>query len=185
MTTGILVYVMLIGPPPGADGAPIAALRPTPWTAEELRAQFDDLTLRTARVRSIDAEHVAPDLLTLYGALYQENDLPGAELVDLRRRTKSRLETVRDKLRREQRRANSQPLRGGATAFGGGMPLQAGEFQNAQALIALIEETIEPESWETNGGPGSIRYYSPLHLLVVRNSQHVHEQIGGALGDLK
>lgn len=44
-------------------------------------------------------------------------------------------------------------------------------------LIALIQRTIAPEHWKLNGGPGTIVYYPPLRLLVVRATSEVHSQI--------
>jgi hypothetical protein len=63
-------------------------------------------------------------------------------------------------------------------------PLAATEQQNAQSLINLIETTIAPSTWESNGGGGSIYYYAPLHALVIRQTGEVHRQIGGVLGNL-
>jgi hypothetical protein len=56
---------------------------------------------------------------------------------------------------------------------------------NGQALVDLIERTINPTFWDTVGGPGSIMYYQPLQCLVVRASGEVHAKIGGALGGLR
>jgi hypothetical protein len=49
-------------------------------------------------------------------------------------------------------------------------------------LQLVIEDSIEPESWDALGGRGTIRSYN--RTLVVRNSIEVHEQIAGffALG---
>ena len=66
-------------------------------------------------------------------------------------------------------------------AHGGSAVIDA----NGQALVDLIETTIDPESWSTNGGPGTIRYYAPLQCLVIRATGEVHENVGGALGDLR
>jgi len=52
-------------------------------------------------------------------------------------------------------------------------------------LVALIERTISPEFWDTNGGPGTIVYYQPLMCLVVRATTEVHHAIGGATGALR
>lgn len=41
----------------------------------------------------------------------------------------------------------------------------------------VIEDSIEPESWDVLGGRGTIRSYN--RTLVVRNSIEVHEQIAG------
>ena len=191
MSAHLLLYVVLVDPSVAAADSPAARLAPAPWEADELRDAFDDLTLRTARKREIEPFEVAPDLIVLYTALYEENDLPGAELVSMRRRTKARLEDVREILARERlrlereaqrakRRNASRERRAGAATFGGATSLQA-ERAQAQELIDLITATIEPQSWQDNGGRGTITYYQPLKVLVIRNNQRVHEQIGGLL----
>lgn len=52
---------------------------------------------------------------------------------------------------------------------------------NAQELIELIQTTIAPPTWEVNGGRGTISYWEPGLALVVRQTDDVHDQIGGAL----
>ncbi len=47
-----------------------------------------------------------------------------------------------------------------------------------QQLINVITTTIEPESWDINGGRGAIRPFGGR--LVVRNTYLVHQAIGGA-----
>jgi len=75
------------------------------------------------------------------------------------------------------------PTRGRTTAASETAAESAsGGAAQALQLIALIEATIQPESWDSNGGRGTIRYYSPLHLLVVRNTQQAHRELGGLLG---
>jgi hypothetical protein len=46
-----------------------------------------------------------------------------------------------------------------------------------QELINVITATIEPESWEVNGGRGTIVPFRGM--LVVRNSLDVHQKLGG------
>jgi hypothetical protein len=67
-----------------------------------------------------------------------------------------------------------------STARGGGTVPDYGP-----ALVALIERTIAPEFWDTHGGPGTIVYYKPLMVLVVRATSEVHHTIGGTLGGLR
>ena len=50
-----------------------------------------------------------------------------------------------------------------------------------QALVELIQSTIDPDFWDIRGGPGTIVYYAPLHALVVRATSEVHHKIGGAV----
>ncbi|UCF32912.1 MAG: hypothetical protein JSV78_11335 [Phycisphaerales bacterium] len=44
-------------------------------------------------------------------------------------------------------------------------------------LVALIEEVIDPLSWDYNGGKGTVRFHK--RTLIVSNSIEVHEQIAG------
>jgi uncharacterized membrane protein YgcG len=44
-------------------------------------------------------------------------------------------------------------------------------------IIDLIQQTVEPDSWEANGGVGSIRAFQ--RSIIVRNSLLVHQQLGG------
>ena len=69
----------------------------------------------------------------------------------------------------------------GLLARGGG----AQTASNAQALIELIERTIEPDFWDVNGGPGAIVYYAPLQCLVIRATSEVHGKIGGVVGGIR
>ena len=52
-------------------------------------------------------------------------------------------------------------------------------------LVDLIETVIAPSTWERNGGPGSIYYYRPLRVLVIRQTGEVHGQIGGTIDALR
>ncbi len=54
-----------------------------------------------------------------------------------------------------------------------------GELSNVemQSLVDLIQDTIEPDTWNRNGGQGSVHAYR--HLLVIRNTLLVHQRLGG------
>lgn len=190
MTTHILLTIALLGPPDEYRDAPVAAISEAPWTGEQLEAMYHEQMRRSARIRDIEPAEVVPDLVLLYGALHRSVAIRGSQLVMMRRLTEDRLGHVQERLLRDRlhlkqdlqqaqrRQSNRDP--GGAATFG----IQQ-ELAGAQALIDLITETIEPETWEINDGRGTIRYFSPLHVLVVRNNRHVHEELGGALGDLR
>ena len=66
------------------------------------------------------------------------------------------------------------------SGFGGGTVRDYGE-----RLVELIERTIAPDFWDTNGGPGAIFYYEPLRVLVVRATTEVHHKLGGGLRGLR
>lgn len=65
------------------------------------------------------------------------------------------------------------------SARGGGM------VEDPGALIALIENVIEPDFWESRGGPGSIQYWRPGMALVVRATGNIHGDVGKALRGLR
>lgn len=69
--------------------------------------------------------------------------------------------------------------RSSSGAFGGGMR------DYSDDLIELIEATIAPTSWETNGGNGVIRYYPGLMALVVSATSEVHNDVGVVLENLR
>ncbi|MFP6675458.1 MAG: hypothetical protein VB878_10320 [Pirellulaceae bacterium] len=61
----------------------------------------------------------------------------------------------------------------------------AGVVDFGPALVQLIQSTISPKTWDVNGGPGTIIYYRPLFLMVVRAPLEAHEGVGEVLGALR
>ncbi len=51
--------------------------------------------------------------------------------------------------------------------------------ERADDLIAVIQETIRPEIWDTNGGKARIRFFNGN--LIVTAPKSVHEAIGGSV----
>lgn len=74
----------------------------------------------------------------------------------------------------------------GSGSSSGGRLFQEDEDQNrepeptkkerGEELVRLIQDTIEPEVWDTYGGSSSIRYYEGK--LIVNAPMYVHRQIG-------
>jgi len=54
-----------------------------------------------------------------------------------------------------------------------------------QELVALIENTIAPDTWAVHGGEGTIYYFRPSHALIVNQSGNAHDQLGGLLRQLQ
>lgn len=54
-----------------------------------------------------------------------------------------------------------------------------------QQLIDMITSTIAPDSWESVGGNGAIRYYPVGMALVVTQAEDVHEQVADLLSALR
>jgi hypothetical protein len=78
----------------------------------------------------------------------------------------------------------SGQMAGGPTLMmargGGAISLDYGD-----ELVELIQNTINPATWDVNGGQGTIVYYRPCMALVVRASSSVHEELGGLLGEIR
>lgn len=121
-------------------------------------------------------------------------DLPAAERTRLRLRLKSRLTRlasgIRQDLSKKRRAAASQaaPLSAASTA-GDTVPRAGraggGPQNEGQALVDLIEATIASETWDVNGGPGAIKYWPAWQVLVVRQTDEAHEQLGGVVRGLR
>ncbi len=54
-----------------------------------------------------------------------------------------------------------------------------------EALIRLITSTIEPQSWSTVGGSGTIEYYPLTMSLVINQTPNIQEQVADLLNNLR
>ena len=66
----------------------------------------------------------------------------------------------------------------------------ASQMQNSKdtiedVLIKLIQNTIEPQSWSTVGGPGTIEFYPLGKALVVNQTPDIQEQVQELLNALR
>jgi hypothetical protein len=68
-----------------------------------------------------------------------------------------------------------QGAQGGYGANAGGPDTQI------QELVDLIRQTVEPDTWRENGGPGSIIAFQ--RSIVVRNTILVHQRLGGYVSE--
>lgn len=65
------------------------------------------------------------------------------------------------------------------------LPPALSQLQMAQAvvqLIDLIQRTVDPPSWQVNGGLGTITFHAPTMSLVIKQSAEMHLILGGGLG---
>lgn len=183
-------------------------------TGDELREATESALRRWGRAGAAEADQGALELLVLYEELLADRELPAVRRESLRVRVRYRLgelgRQIGQRIAREERgnkptavappaslTLNAQLLpqqqwagRGGAApirAAGGGQMArptgQAGD--GGQALVELIQNVIAPSTWDVNGGSGSIRYWRPGHALVVRQTEQVHEDVGGLLRQLE
>jgi hypothetical protein len=72
---------------------------------------------------------------------------------------------------------------GGLDSIRFGNPgIQAAQIvQNVNAIIDLIQTSVDPESWKKNGGNGTIVFHPGTMSLVIRNSAEVHSMLGNGL----
>jgi len=83
---------------------------------------------------------------------------------------------------------------GGAGGFGNGMGGMNGIGGNGQEqrvqesgehLVEVIQATIHPDSWESNGGQGTIYFWMPNGSLIIRQTDANHEEIRNLLNQLR
>lgn len=152
------------------------------------RTIYRDLARKSFRTAKPDPFQITPRLVAFYTTLETVEGLPRSERLRMRETLRARLRQIGDQLARQRasamkssdsqlrsRIAAKQASKKEADGLGGG------EQQNVNELIALIESTIAPDSWQSRGGNGSISYFSTLKVLVVRQTAEVHRQVGGLL----
>jgi hypothetical protein len=66
----------------------------------------------------------------------------------------------------------------------GAMSRNFGPPDAGQQLVELIQRTIAPSTWDVNGGPGAIYYWSPGRALVVRQTSDVHGDVADFMDQL-
>jgi hypothetical protein len=160
-------------------------------TPQELREAYLIVVSRSAKRLKPDPTQFVPELVAVYAALGEAEGISQRERTRMRATVKARLEDLRDRLMREQRKtsrtAQLASTESRTRTAGETPPTVAGgpELANANELIELIQITIEPEHWDINGGPGSIYYFPMVHALVVRARSDIHEDIGGVLGQVR
>lgn len=156
---------------------------------DDLAEECERAVRESAKRARPDPTEMVPRLVELYGRLNETTELGRSEATRLQSRIEFRLQqlqrTLKSTIARAERTAarSSQPVRS--------RPSEEKSFAaprdvaNARALIDLIQSTVAPESWEINGGHGSIRYYAPLKVLVIRQTTETHYQLRGTLKQLR
>ncbi len=176
MMPAFLTLVMLVPPLPHGGG-PLRSYREI---RDDIRA-----TLRAeATANSSDRRCEAIVRLTeIYRELASDPRQRDSETLQKHKiRLRSRLLSVQREI---DRSSSSRQRVGGrgqsANPRGGGAVMP----DHGPLLVALIERTISPDFWDVHGGPGTVFYYRPLRVLVVRATDDVHGQVGGVLTGLR
>ena len=211
----LLLMTVLAAAAPPADGLQTsAATSPAtlaesperaPRSGDELRDAARDALRRWARTTDQQADAAARELLTLLGELKQDDRSAASQrayyLGKVRYRLERLGEQIAKRVARQKRLAETGPPetlrtpgdKGGVLAqqqAAGNPPAgfgrragPAGDY--GQELVELIRRTIRPESWDVNGGPGSIYYWYPGRAVVVRQTWEAHEELDDLLRQLR
>jgi hypothetical protein len=180
---------------------------------EELRDEVRSAIKASDRVTKENRDQAVRRLVDLHQRIKQST-ITGDERDRLKQRVEARLSHLADVIQRQVAREvaapNVRPAADRAVLVQQGLPrrgiAQPGFPPNAAAvgfapnrqigfvqqppdhgqdLVDLIQRTIAPSSWDVNGGPGAIVYFSPLRAIVVRNRSEIHEQLGDVIGQMR
>jgi hypothetical protein len=207
----VAVLAWAMGGAEGAQATPnpeasVVSPAASPRVGSELREAVREALRRWAKPSDQEAEKAAREFLSLYEELRQDRQLASSQREYLETKVRGRLEQLSDQIslqialqKRKAQKANSVKLPGdraeplgqqmgmmGQSPFGqGGLGGAARADDEGQALVDLIQKTICPTSWDINGGPGSIYYWYPGRAMVIRQTDDVHDQIGGVLEQMR
>ena len=193
MNAALLGALTLCATPAAAVDQPIQGLAQavsadaSRLTRKGLRGRFLDLMKQTLRNRRplADPAVVVPALVRLDDDLRRTRKLSFAERRRKHLAIRGRLTDILPRLQSKQREFTRRRPRRRPTTSSGRLLAGPADERAAAELIALIQDTIAPDSWDVRAGKGTIRYYPNFHVLVVRNTAEVHRQIGGTLKQLK
>ena len=151
----------------------------------QLRALYTQLIRETARGQRPDPMKSAPRLLDLFHLIPHVERVSQADKTRMRKGLTARLEEMAILLNRQLRRTSAQSQERRTTRQTGKTLAGPAEQRNARELINLIQAAVAPDSWDVNGGKGTIFFYSPLNVLVIRATGDVHREVGDTLDLLR
>jgi hypothetical protein len=199
MSATLLLALSLSVPGAGPEAAVTAALdQPAelvavaePRSATLLRRDVRAALRETAAIKKVEPIAAAERLLPLYVEVRLHPELNDADRLYWAGTIRGRLQKLGARLENaaELNAPGEEVLAqiGGAIGGNGGAigGQQQPERDRGQELVELIQTVIAPDTWDVNGGPGSIYYYAPLRVLVIRQTAAVHGRLGDAMGQLR
>jgi hypothetical protein len=164
--------------------------------------------VRWAHADEKTAASAAREFLVLYKELQADTRLPAPDRRELQAKVRGRLVRLSPMIARVAARrqgaarqqpatvatvggppavlAQQAPAGGGGAALPGGGPNGNGpDADDGWKLVDLIQTTIAPETWDVNGGLGSIYYWRNQHALVIRATDDVHGFVGEVIDQLQ
>ncbi|MDO4571018.1 MAG: hypothetical protein Q4D38_11575 [Planctomycetia bacterium] len=130
------------------------------------------------------AEAAAEEFLALYGDLRVDEQMNPR----LRGRLTKSVASKLSGLSRQISRNLERPVLGQMDpGFGGaaGSATDDKTQESGEKLVEVIESTIRPDSWESRGGSGTIRYWNTGRHLIIRQTDEAHEEIQSLLEQLR
>ena len=197
-----------------AEG-PVKKAEAAPRKGVKLREAVRVAMRRWAKPTDSEADAAAREFLALYQELQADDQLSRSQRQYFQNKVRMRLTRLSDqialRIARQKRLAEAGARKPGGSADAestaqdadspgatspdqvagvapGGRAFGGGAFQtpdHGQQLVDLIQTVIRPETWDVNGGLGSIYYWYPGRALVIRQTDEVHGEIGGVLGQLR
>ena len=152
-----------------------------PGSPGQLRKAVHNALRREATAKGAQQQTAIRELLEMFKQLSDDSqEMPRNQRLELLDAIRGRLARRGDKIAR-QISQSSQTRSKTAKPAGAGQPTA----DPAQELIELIQKTIQPASWDANGGPGTIKYFPPSQVLVIRQTEEVHDRLGDALRQMR
>jgi hypothetical protein len=153
----------------------------------ELRHDVRSVLQRTVPWMKSDPGRAAAALLPMFAALKCDTSLVKEERDRYAGIVRERLLKLERTLSKQASSSmvGSQGAAGRPTAINAAGAGGAANADYGRELVALIQHVIAPETWDVAGGNGVIMYYQPLHVLVIRQTDDVHGQVGGVFDQLR
>jgi hypothetical protein len=138
---------------------------------EEAQVTYD--TLVTVNVKGLGARTLLRKILSDFGLTYVVKD----ETIQVVSAAKAKDMMVT----RSYYLGDLIAGQGNGFFFGAGGFDQVQTVQNIARIIEMIQTSVEPQSWQVNGGQGTISFNAATLSLVVRQSAEIHGMIGSSL----
>lgn len=181
---------------------------------KELQKEVQTALKHWKKVPETQAENAARELLGLYREVEADETLPESTRKLLLRNLRVKLdvlsiqiaeaelaqkkaqkqgEEAKEKkpasVKRPEKAQQAEMAQMGAPGVGAGAGVGAGGSQISQEageqLVEVIQNTIHPESWEQNGGNGTIQFWTPNGHLIIRQTDENHQKIQNLLEQLR
>lgn len=179
-------------------------------SGSELQRIVRESLNRWKKVSDTQAEGVAREFLALFRALESDTEIPPRLRKNLTRSVRTKLDALSRQILKvadsEKAEKTKNPTQTATSErpqtvrqdkkqaeigqFGGINAPMNGDFQETETqsgeeLVDVIQNTIHPDSWEQNGGNGTIRYWTPGNHLIIRQTDENHEEIQNLLNQLR